>query len=93
MTFYQEIAKLLGLPASTPAEGTESLAKAVKDLAIEIGLETGFEKLGIDEKDWNSKIEEMAVLAYEDQCSPANPRVPLVKDMIEILRKAYKGID
>ncbi len=90
---YQEIAKLLGLPASTPAEGTESLAKAVKDLAIEIGLETGFEKLGIDEKDWNAKIEEMAVLAYEDQCSPANPRVPLVKDMMEILRKAYKGID
>ncbi len=90
---YQEIAKLLGLPAATPEEGTESLAKAVKDLAVEIGLETSFEKLGIAEKDWNAKVEEMAVLAYEDQCSPANPRVPLVKDMIEILRKAYKGID
>ena len=90
---YQEIAKLLGLPAATPAEGVESLAKAVKNLAIEIGLETSFEKLGIDEKEWNSKIDTVAVLAYEDQCSPANPRVPLVKDMKEILRKAYKGID
>ena len=48
-------------------------------------------EMGIDEEQWNEKIEEMAVLAYEDQCSPANPRVPIVTDMEEILRKAYKG--
>ena len=51
-----------------------------------------FEGCGISEEEWNSKIDEIAVLAYEDQCSPANPRVPLVNDMKEILRKAYKGI-
>ena len=51
-----------------------------------------FEGCGIKEEDWNAKIDEIAVLAYEDQCSPANPRVPLVNDMKEILRKAYKGI-
>jgi acetaldehyde dehydrogenase/alcohol dehydrogenase len=34
-------------------------------------------------------IEEIAYLAYEDQCSPANPRVPVVKDMIEILKTAF----
>ena len=37
------------------------------------------------------KFKKIALLAFEDQCSPANPRVPLVNDMIEILKKAYKG--
>jgi acetaldehyde dehydrogenase / alcohol dehydrogenase len=88
---YQEIAQLLGLKASTPAEGVESLAVAVSELAKEIGLGTSFEAMGINKEEWDSKAEEIAMLAYEDQCSPANPRVPLVKDMIEILHKAYKG--
>ncbi len=88
---YQDIAKLLGLKASTPEEGVESLAQAVTALIKEIGLDPNFEAMGIAEEDWNAKVEQIAVLAYEDQCSPANPRVPLVADMIEILRKAYKG--
>jgi acetaldehyde dehydrogenase/alcohol dehydrogenase len=46
---------------------------------------------GIEEDDWNAKLKEIAYGAYEDQCSPANPRVPLVDDMVEILKKAYKG--
>ena len=88
---YQDIAKLLGLKADTAAEGVESLAAAVESLAKEIGLENNFESMGITQEDWNSKIDEIAVLAYEDQCSPANPRVPLVADMKEILMKAFKG--
>lgn len=88
---YQDIAKLLGLPASTPAEGVESLAKACEDLAKDIGLKTSFKEMGIDEKEWFAHIDEIAVLAYEDQCSPANPRVPMVADMVEILKKAYTG--
>lgn len=88
---YQDIAKLLGLKADTAAEGVESLAAAVEALAKEIGLENNFESMGITQEDWNSKIDEIAVLAYEDQCSPANPRVPLVADMKEILVKAFKG--
>ncbi len=88
---YQEIAKLLGLKAKTPAEGVESLANAVTALIRDIGLDPNFEAMGINEEEWNAKIDTMAVLAYEDQCSPANPRLPLVEDMKEILRKAYKG--
>lgn len=88
---YQDIARLLGLKASTPEEGVDSLVEAVRNLAKEIGLETSFDKLGIPEEDWNSKIDEIAVLAFEDQCSPANPRVPLVDDMKVILKKAYRG--
>ena len=88
---YREIAQLLGLPSSSPEEAVESLAAACKQLCADIGLATSFSELGIDEKEWMDKVEEMALLAYEDQCSPANPRVPLVEDMKEILRKAYKG--
>jgi acetaldehyde dehydrogenase/alcohol dehydrogenase len=88
---YQDIAKLLGLPASTPEEGVESLASAVTQLIKDINLETNFEQLGINETDWNAKTKDIALAAFEDQCSPANPRVPMVDDMIDILNKAYKG--
>ena len=50
-----------------------------------------FESTGINEEVWNANLKKIALLAFEDQCSPANPRVPLVDDMIEILKKAYKG--
>ena len=88
---YQEVAALLGLKASTPEEGVESLAQAVTNLMKEVGLDPNFQACGIDEKEFNSRVEEIAVLAYEDQCSPANPRTPMVKDMEQILLKAYKG--
>jgi len=88
---YQDIARLIGLKADTPAEGVEALATAITNLIKEIGLDPNFKAMGISESDWNAKLEEIAVLAYEDQCSPANPRVPLVEDMKEILRKAYQG--
>lgn len=48
-----------------------------------------FKDQGIDEKAWIDSAEELAYSAYEDQCTPANPRVPLVKDMKEILIDAY----
>ena len=50
-----------------------------------------FASLVPDEELWNSKLEKLAYLAYEDQCTPANPREPLVADMIQILKDAYKG--
>ena len=88
---YQEIAKLLALKADTPEQGVESLAAACERLALEIGLGTSFKEMGISESEWIEKIDEMAVLAFEDQCSPANPRVPVVDDMKKILKAAYNG--
>ncbi len=86
---YQDIAKLLGLKADSAESGVEAFAKAVEELIKEVNLETNFKQLGIDEKHWNEKISEVAVAAYEDQCSPANPRVPMVEDMKEMLKKVY----
>ena len=45
----------------------------------------------IDEKEWMKRLDEIATLAYEDQCSPANPRMPIVEDMKKILIDSYKG--
>lgn len=88
---YQEIAKMLGLPAATPQEGVRSYAKAVYDLASRLGVPTSFKDLGIAKETFEAAIHDIAVNAYEDQCSPANPRLPMVKDMEQILRDAYEG--
>lgn len=88
---YQTVSKLLGLKADTKEEGVESLAKAIMELGKEIGVKMNFDEQGIDEKEWFERLDEVAYEAFEDQCSPANPRVPLVEDMKEILKKAYKG--
>ena len=86
---YCEIAKALGLPASTVEEGVESFAKACGDLAKSIGIKMNFKSQGIDEQEYLANVEKLAFLAYEDQCSPANPRVPMVADMKDILTKAF----
>ena len=86
---YAELAKALGLPASTVAEGVESYAKACGELAKKVGIKMNFKSQGIDEQTYLNSIEKISYLAFEDQCSPANPRVPMVADMQEILKEAF----
>ena len=86
---YAELSRLLGFPASTIEEGVESFAKACGDLAKSIGIKMNFKEQGLNEADYLANVEKLAYLAYEDQCSPANPRVPMVEDMKQILTEAY----
>ncbi|MDE5867697.1 MAG: bifunctional acetaldehyde-CoA/alcohol dehydrogenase [Anaeroplasmataceae bacterium] len=86
---YAELAKILGLPASTVEEGVESYAKACGELGMKVGIKMNFKSQGLDEKTYLESLEKLAYLAYEDQCSPANPRVPMVEDMQHILKDAY----
>lgn len=86
---YAELARMLGLPAATIEEGVESYAKACHDLGESCGITMNLQAQGISVEEFEKYKEEIAYLAYEDQCSPCNPRLPLVKDMIEILNKAY----
>ena len=88
---FQDIAKMLGLPHSTPEEAVEAYAKAVYELGVAVGIKMNFKDQGIDEKAWKDSLHEIALLAYEDQCSPANPRLPMVADMEEIMADAYYG--
>ena len=88
---FQEIAHALGLPAATPAEGVESLARAVERLRGAVGIEPTFQALGIEERTYLDALPQQALNAYEDQCAPANPRMPMLDDMRELMRTAYYG--
>ncbi|MFT4173860.1 MAG: bifunctional acetaldehyde-CoA/alcohol dehydrogenase [Rhodocyclaceae bacterium] len=88
---YQDIAAFLRLPASTPEEGVASFRRAVIDLTRAVGIELSFQAEGVDEAAFLAAIPQLARDAYEDQCAPANPRLPLVADMEAILRRAYYG--
>ncbi len=88
---YMELARAIGLNPKTNKEGVEMFAKACFDLAASIGIKMSFANQNTDEKDFLAHSESLAYLAYEDQCSTANPRLPLVQDMKEILENAYYG--
>ena len=86
---YAELARILGLPCSTIEEGVESYAKACGELGKKVGIKMNFESQGLDRETYMSQVVKLSYLAYEDQCSPANPRVPMVEDMQKILIDAY----
>ncbi len=87
---YAELARMLGLPAKTTEQGVQSLIKAVKDLNKEVGIPENISQCGVDEKAYMSKIHMLALKAFEDQCTTANPRYPLVHELEELYKKAYK---
>ena len=88
---YAELARILGLKADTVEEGVESYAQACHDLAVRCGVTMNLKAQGVDEKEFLKYEKEIAYLAYEDQCSPCNPRLPMVEDMRAILKQAYYG--
>ncbi|MEU1571298.1 bifunctional acetaldehyde-CoA/alcohol dehydrogenase [Streptomyces collinus] len=88
---FQDIARTLGLPVATPQEGVESLAAAVERLRDAVGIEPSFRQLGVDEQAFLDALPQQALNAYEDQCAPANPRMPMLDDMQELMRAAYYG--
>ncbi|MES1171335.1 MAG: iron-containing alcohol dehydrogenase, partial [Actinomycetota bacterium] len=88
---FQEIAKMLGLPCSTPEEAVESYASAVEELRAKVGIEGSFQEVGIDEAEFISSLDTLAMNAYEDQCAPANPRLPMLDDMKIMMEAAYYG--
>ena len=88
---YAEIASFLGLPARTTNEGVKSLIKAIKELMQEVNEPSSFAECGINEKEYMKKLSDIANKAFEDQCTTANPKLPLVTEIEEIMVKAYKG--
>ncbi len=88
---YAEIARLLGLKFKTTPEGVDAYAKACGNLAKDCGIQMSFKDQGIDKKVFEENLDKVAFLAYEDQCSPSNPRLPMLEELKEILLKAYKG--
>lgn len=88
---FQQIADALGLPASTPEEGVESYARAVEKLRDAVGIPPSFAAQGVAEEAFIGKLDDLAMRSYEDQCAPANPRMPMLGDMKDIMAAAYYG--
>ncbi|WP_069999636.1 bifunctional acetaldehyde-CoA/alcohol dehydrogenase [Cellulosilyticum sp. I15G10I2] len=88
---YAEIARALGLKASTPEEGVKSLIKAVQDLMKELNVPMTIKEAGIDEKTYMAAVNDLAYKAFEDQCTTANPRLPKVVELEDLYKKAYSN--
>lgn len=88
---FQQIAKHLGLPAATPEEGVESYAAAVERLRDAVGIPASFQAQGVSEQAFIGKLDDLAMRSYEDQCAPANPRMPMLDDMKDLMAAAYYG--
>ena len=86
---FQEVAAMLKLPATTPAEGVKSLVAAIRKLMETVGIPATLAEMGVDRKIFEAKVAALADLAYSDQCTGANPRQPLVKELEGLYRQAY----
>mgnify|MGYP004522568049 CR=1 FL=1 len=88
---YAKMAKIVGLKADTTEEGVNSLIRAIQQLNEELNIPKSFKDAGVDEKEFLAKVDLLADRAFEDQCTTANPRVPLVKEIKQILLDSYYG--
>ena len=88
---YAQIAHQLRLGGNTQDEEIAALIDAVWKLMEVLNIPTSIQACGVDEKDFFAKLPLLAERAFEDQCTTANPRYPLVADLEEIYRKAYYG--
>ena len=88
---YAEISRRMNFPAFTDDEGLESLVREVDKLRADVGIPKSFKEAGIDEKEFLAKVDMLADRAFEDQCTSANPRVPLVSEIKQIMLDSYYG--
>ena len=88
---YYNLAKKVGLKAKTKEEGINSLIEKIQQMNKNLGIPKSFKEAGIDEKDFLSKVDMLADRAFEDQCTTANPRLPLVSELKQIMLDSYYG--
>ncbi len=88
---YAALAKKLDLPAGTVEEGVQSLIHEIKKLNTDLNIPKSFQEAGINEEDFMAKVDMLADRAFEDQCTTANPRLPLVTELKQILIDSYYG--
>ena len=88
---YAQIAKKVGLKAENVEQGVESLIERINELNKNLGIPKSFKDAGINEQEFLAKIDLLADRAFEDQCTTANPRLPLVSELKEIMLDSYYG--
>lgn len=88
---YAEVAEALGLGGANDEKSLNNLIKAINELKEKIGIKKTIKDYGIDEKDFLDRLDEMSEQAFDDQCTGANPRYPLISEIKEMYLKAYYG--
>ena len=88
---YAEISTHLGLEGNTDAEKTESLIRAIRELKATVGIKASIREYGVDEKDFLAHLDEMVEQAFDDQCTGAAPRYPLMQELRQMYLRAYYG--
>ncbi len=88
---YAEVADYLGLKGATDAEKTDALIKALKDLKKQVGIKDTIKDYNVPEEDFLKTLDEMAEQAFDDQCTGANPRYPLISEIKTMYLNAYYG--
>ena len=86
---YAEIAKYIGLKANTTEEGVNNLIDAINKLLVELNIPKTIAECGVSEKDFMASVDKLALDAFDDQCTPANPRYPLVSELKDIYLTAF----
>ena len=88
---YAEIADYLGIRSGSDEEKLEALIVKINDLKDRIGIKRTIRDYGIDEQEFLARLDEMVEQAFDDQCTGANPRYPLMKEMKQMYLNAYYG--
>jgi len=88
---YAEIADYLGLGGKTDTEKLENLIKAINDLKATVGIKDTIKDYGVDEADFLARLDDMVEQAFDDQCTGANPRYPLMSEIKQMYLNAYYG--
>ena len=88
---YAEIADALNLGGVTEAEKLENLIKAINTLKVRVGIKATIRDYGVDEADFLARLDDMVEQAFDDQCTGANPRYPLMSEIKQMYLNAYYG--
>jgi len=88
---YAEIADYLGLGGNSDAEKLEKLIAKIDELKETVGIRKTIKDYGIDEQTFLDRLDEMVEQAFDDQCTGANPRYPLMREMKQMYLNAYYG--
>ena len=88
---YAEVADYLGIKGKNDTEKLENLIKALDELKETVGIKKTIKEYVPDEKDFLDRLDEMALQAFDDQCTGANPRYPLISEIKKMYLNAYYG--
>lgn len=88
---YAEVADYLGIKGKTNEEKLNNLIKAIDELKERVGIKKTIKDYGIDEKEFLERLDEMTEQAFDDQCTGANPRYPLMSEIKQMYLNAYYG--